>query len=160
MLARNILYAFVAPFVARAGLGDRVDLTLLVFGVAALAGIGLAGLLVDRWLRVSVITSLAVFALVSAGLIAGGSLTFGGAATLLQTASADAAGDGADVAQAMVTTAWNAAIAGGGAIGGLLLARFGAGSLPPATLAASLLALTAALRAKAHGFPPGPRVVS
>ena len=173
MLAHNVLYAFIAPFVARAGLGGRVDLTLLVFGVAALAGIGLAGLLVDRWLRVSVIASLAVFALVSAGLIVGGSLpfvvyvafavwglTFGGAATLLQTASADTAGDGADVAQAMVTTAWNAAIAGGGAIGGLLLARFGAGSLPPAMLTASLLALAAALRAKAHGFPPGPRVVS
>ena len=173
MLAHNVLYAYVAPFVARAGLGGHVDLMLLVFGVAAFAGIGLAGLLVDRWLRVSVITSLAVFALVSAALIAGGSLplvigvafavwglTFGGAATLLQTASADAAGDGADVAQAMVTTAWNAAIAGGGVIGGLLLARFGAGSFPWAMLAASLLALAAAWRAKAYGFPPGPRVAS
>ncbi|AOM39769.1 hypothetical protein A9255_03755 [Xenorhabdus hominickii] len=44
-------------------------------------------------------------------------LTFGGAATLLQTASADAAGDGADVAQSMVVTAWNLTIAGGGIIG-------------------------------------------
>lgn len=173
MLAHNILYAYVAPFVARAGLGGRVDLMLLVFGVAALFGIGLTSLLVDRWLRVSVITSLAVFALVSAALIAGGSLplvigiafavwglTFGGAATLLQTASADAAGDGVDVAQAMVTTAWNAAIAGGGAIGGLLLARFGAGSFPWAMLTALLLAIAVAWRAKAYGFPPGPRVAS
>ena len=41
-------------------------------------------------------------------------LTFGGAATLLQTASAD-------VAQAMLATAWNSAIAGGGIVGGVLL---------------------------------------
>ncbi len=170
MLAHNILYAYVAPFVARAGLGGRVDLVLLVFGVAALAGIWLTGLLVDRWLRVSVVTSLATFALVSVALIIGGSLplvvypafavwglSFGGAATLLQTASADAAGDGTDVAQAMVTTAWNAAIAGGGILGGLLLAGFGAGSFPLAMLVAVLAALAAAWHAKAHGFPSGPR---
>jgi len=84
-------------------------------------------------------------------------LTFGGAATLLQTASADAAGDGMDVAQAMVTTAWNAAIAGGGVIGGILLAHGGAASFPWAMLAAVLAALAAAWHAKAHGFPPGPR---
>jgi len=170
MLAHNILYAYVAPFVARAGLDGRVDLVLLVFGFAALAGIWLTGLLVDRWLRVSVVTSLAVFALVCVALATGGSLplvvypafavwglTFGGAATLLQTASADAAGDGTDVAQAMVTTAWNAAIAGGGILGGLLLAGFGAGSFPPAMLVAVLAALAAAWHAKDHGFPSGPR---
>ena len=170
MLAHNILYAYVAPFAAQAGLEGRVYLLLLVFGVAALAGIWLTGLLVDRWLRVSVVTSLAVFALVSVALATGGSLplvvypafavwglTFGGAATLLQTASADAAGDGTDVAQAMVTTAWNAAIAGGGILGGLLLAGFGAGSFPPAMLVAVLAALAAAWHAKDHGFPSGPR---
>ena len=170
MLAHNILYAYVAPFVARAGLAGRVDLVLLVFGFAALAGIWLTGLLVDRWLRMSVVTSLAVFALVSVVLATNGSLplvvypafavwglTFGGAATLLQTASADAAGDGTDVAQAMVTTAWNAAIAGGGILGGLLLGGFGAGSFPLAMLVAVLAALAAAWHAKAHGFPSGPR---
>ncbi len=170
MLAHNILYAYVAPFVARAGLGDHVDLVLLVFGVAALAGIGITGVLVDRWLRVSVVTSLVAFVLVSIALIVGGSLplvvyaafavwglTFGGAATLLQTASGDAAGDGTDIAQAMVTTAWNAAIAGGGVMGGLLLADLGAGSFPWAMLAALLLALAVAWQANAHGFTPGPR---
>jgi len=170
MLAHNILYTYIAPFVVRAGLGGCVGLILLVFGAAALAGIWATGLLVDRWLRVSVITSLAAFVLVSVALIPVGSLplmvlpavavwglTFGDAAMLLQTASADAAGDGMDVAQAMVTTAWNAAIAGGGIIGGLLLARFGAGSFPWAMLAALLLALATAWHAKAHGFPSGSR---
>lgn len=113
--------------------------------------------------------SLATFALVAVALIVGGQapvvilpaiavwgLTFGGAATLLQTASADAAGNGVDISQAMVTTAWNAAIAGG-IIGGLLLSAFGAGSFPCAMLAALLVALATAWRAKASGFPPGPR---
>ncbi len=173
MLAHNMLYAYVAPFVARAGMGPRVDLALLVFGVAALAGIWLVGLLVDRWLRVSVIVSLSGFAAVAAALIVGGTrplvvyaafaawgLAFGGAATLLQTASADAAGEAVDVAQAMVTTVWNAAIAGGGLVGGVLLAGFGTGSLPWAMLAATLLALATAWRAKARGFPPGPRAAA
>lgn len=34
-------------------------------------------------------------------------LTFGGGATLLQTALADAAGEGVDLAQALNTTVWN-----------------------------------------------------
>ena len=173
MLAHNMLYAYIAPFVIRSGLGDRVALVLLVFGVAALVSIWLVGVLVDRWLRVSVITSLIVFALVSISFISGGSspvvvyiavaiwgLTFGGAATLLQTASADAAGDGTDVAQAMVTTAWNSAIAGGGIVGGLLLVHPGVMFIPWAMLATLLLALAVASRAKTQGFPPGPRASS
>ncbi len=170
MLAHNILYTYIAPFVARAGLGGRVDLVLLVFGVAALLGIWVTGVLVDRFLRGSVLVSLAVFALVAVALIAGGrlpaiaypavavwGLTFGGAATLLGTAGADAAGDGVDIAQAMNTTAWNVAIAGGSAVGGVLLARFGPGSFPWAMLAALALALAAVWRARDHGFRPGPR---
>ena len=170
MLAHNVLYTYVAPFVAGAGLGGRVDLVLLVFGLAALVGIWLTGWLVDRFLRMSVLISLTVFALVALTLIAGGrlpaivypavavwGLTFGGAATLLGTAGADAARDGVDVAQAMNTTAWNIAIAGGGVVGGVLLARFGPGSLLWAMLAALALALVTAWRARDHGFPPGRR---
>jgi len=173
MIAHNVLYTYIAPFLAPAGLGGRVDLVLLVFGMAALVGIWGTSLLVDRRLRASVLVSLATFALVAVALIAGGQmpivifpavavwgLTFGGAATLLQTASADAAGNGVDISQAMVTTAWNAAIAGGGIIGGVLLAAFGAGSLPWAMLAALLLASAAAWQAKASGFPPGPRATA
>ncbi len=170
MLAHNILYTYVVPFVTRAGLGGRVDLVLLVFGVFALAGIWLTGVLVDRWLRALVIASLFGFALVAVALIVGGSqplvvypavalwgLTFGGAATQLGTASADAAGDGIDVGQAMVTTVWNLAIAGGGLAGGFLLTRFGAPSFSWAVLGAVLLALLVAWRADRYSFPPGPR---
>ncbi len=53
MLAHNILYTYVAPFVSLAGLGRHVDLVLLVFGIAALVGIWVAGhlggVLLDHW---------------------------------------------------------------------------------------------------------------
>ncbi|MET0322141.1 MAG: MFS transporter, partial [Duganella sp.] len=65
MLAHNILYTYIAPFVAPAGLADRIDTVLLTFGVAALGGIWAIGRLVDRHLRGAVLVSLALFALVS-----------------------------------------------------------------------------------------------
>lgn len=170
MLAHNVLYTYVAPFLARAGLGGHVGLVLLVFGMAALLGIWVVGKLVDRWLRPMVLASLLGFALVAVALLAAGTvpavvyaavalwgLTFGGAATLLGTAGADAAGDGVDVAQAMNTTAWNLAIAGGGIVGGLLLGRFGPGSFPIAVLLLLLPTLAVAWFARANGFRPGPR---
>ena len=172
MGAHNILYTYVAPFVASAGLGGRVDLVLAMFGVAALAGIWGTGLLVDRWLRALVLGSLATFAAAVVLLAAAGSpaimlgaiavwgLSFGGAATLLGTAGADAAGDGVDVAQAMNTTAWNMVIAGGGVAGGVLLNHIGSQSLPWAMLALLAPALAVAWSARSHGFRPGPRAAS
>ncbi|WP_229722707.1 MFS transporter [Xylophilus rhododendri] len=171
MLAHNVLYTYVAPFVAQAGLRDRVDLVLLVFGVAALGGIAITGRLVDRHLRAAVLASLFAFAAVAlwfalwarvpAALYAGVAvwgLSFGGAATLLQTALADAAGDGADVALSMNVVAWNSAIAGGGVLGGLLLDNWGPQSFPGALIALLLLALAITLSARGHGFPPRPRL--
>lgn len=74
-------------------------------------------------------------------------------ATLYQTALTKTAGDAADVAQSMLVTAWNMAIAGGGIIGGVLLSRSGVGAFPPVLLA--LLAATPVVVwvAKRHGFP-------
>ena len=170
MLAHNILYTYIAPFLEQAGLKRRVDLALLDFGLSALLGIWITGMLVDRFLRASVLVSLATFALVAATLILGAhlpavvypaialwGLTFGGAATLLGTAGADAAGQGVDVAQAMNTTAWNTAIAGGGIAGGLLLTQGGPRLFPWAMLAALLLGLAVATVSRTHGFRPGPR---
>ncbi|MEE4462565.1 MFS transporter, partial [Azotobacter chroococcum] len=170
VLAHNLLYTYIAPFLAPAGMSGSVDRVLLVFGVAALLGIWVVGLLIDRWLRVLVLLSLAGFALVSLALGLSGTLpavvysgvavwglTFGGAATLLQTASADAAGEGADVAQSMIVTAWNLAIAGGGVLGGLLLETAGVASFPWVLLALLAPALLCAKVAKAYGFRPGSR---
>ncbi|KPB60064.1 Major facilitator family transporter [Pseudomonas amygdali pv. myricae] len=172
MLAHNILYTYVAPFVSEAGLASDVDLVLLTFGVAALAGIWVTGRLVDRHLRKTVLASLASFAAVSVflGLFSGSALaiyggvfiwglTFGGAATLLQTALADSAGEGADVALSMNVVVWNSAIAGGGLLGGVLLGQWGVSSFTWALFALLVLSLVIALRARAHGFARGDRLM-
>lgn len=173
MLAHNVLYTYIAPFVARAGLGGRIDVVLMTFGIAALLGIGVVGRTVDRRLRVSVLASLALFALVALLFIltpgqavaiylgvALWGLTFGGAATLLQTALADSAGAGADAALSMNVVAWNSAIAGAGLLGGVLLDSWGAGAFPWAVLALSAAAFCTARSARTHGFPAGPRTAA
>ena len=171
MLGHNVLYTYIAPFIALAGLADRADAVLLVFGLAALAGIWSAGRMVDRRLRIAVLSSLAIFALVALlfvvaakaqaaiylGVVLWG-LTFGGAATLLQTALADSAGAGADVALSMNVVAWNSAIAGAGVLGGLLLETWGAGAFPWAVLALAAAGFTVAWSARVHGFPAGARL--
>lgn len=170
MLAHNILYTYIAPFVAQAGLTDRIDTVLLTFGLAALAGIWAIGRMVDRSLRGAVLGSLALFSLVSLLFIWAASepaviyigtaiwgLTFGGAATLLQTALADSAGDGADVALSMNVVAWNSAIAGAGVLGGVLLDTWGAAAFPWAVLGLAIAGFVVAWSARAHGFPAGRR---
>ncbi|MDA5498565.1 MFS transporter [Yersinia aleksiciae] len=172
MLAHNILYTYIAPFITPAGLGNQVDKVLLVFGISALAGIGLTGLVVDRWLRGAVLLSLGAFVLAALVMaVAGASplaiygsmvlwgLSFGGAPTLLQTASADAAGQDADVAQSMIVVAWNLAIAAGGITGGLLLQGASAASFPWAVLGLLLIGLTVVWQTRQHGFKPGTRAV-
>jgi predicted MFS family arabinose efflux permease len=170
MLAHNILYTYVAPFVTPAGLADRVDLVLLTFGMTALVGIWLTGKLVDHFLRSTVLASLALFALVTVALVLGArsviviyactaiwGLTFGGAATLLQTALADAAGDSADTALSMNVVAWNGAIAAGGLAGGLMLETWGFAAFPWAMLALICVGFMVAWSSRAHGFPAGSR---
>ena len=170
MLAHNMLYTYIAPFVASAGLGNKVDIVLLVFGLAALVGIWLTGRLVDRHLRNAVLASLATFAAISllfgffsrsvavvyAGIFVWG-LSFGGAATLLQTALADAAGEGADVALSMNVVVWNSAIAAGALTGGVLLDQVGVGVFPWVLLVLLLVGLWIVFSARTHGFPHGHR---
>ena len=61
--AHNILYTYIEPFLASVGLAQRVDAILLLFGIAAIVGIWLTGLLVDNWLRLMALISLSVFAI-------------------------------------------------------------------------------------------------
>lgn len=173
ILAHNILYTYIAPFLASVGLGHRVDAVLLLFGLASIAGIWITGLLVDRWLRALTILSLAGFAMAALLLglsaespttvllgIATWGLTFGGAPTLLQTALADAAGEGADVAQSLLVTVFNLAVTGGGVVGGLLLERQGPASFPWGLAVLALLSLSVVWSAKVHGFRPGHRTIA
>ncbi|MBK5923704.1 MFS transporter [Rhodovulum sulfidophilum] len=170
VLAHNILYTYIAPFLAGAGMVERTDAVLLVFGLASLVSIWIVGMLIDTRLRVLTLTSIALFALAAAmfwiwrdtptAIYAASAiwgLAFGGCATLFQTASAKSAGPAADLAQSMLVTMWNTAIAGGGLAGGLLLERFGPESLAPGLLLLIALAGAMTFAARYHGFPAGQR---
>ncbi|HFF9491941.1 MFS transporter [Serratia marcescens] len=161
ILAHYTLYTYLA---AR-GLAARVDLALLAFGIAAVAGIALTGLWVDRWLRALVLFSLAAFALVALafgvnGLPAGAvyvgmaawGLSFGGAPTLLQTSLADAAGEHADLAQSLLVTFFNLAFAVSGALGGILLANVGANAIPWMAFVLLLVGWSIAWSSAKRGF--------
>ena len=166
VLAHNILYTYISPFLVTAGMADRTDVVLLVFGLTSLPGIWVVGTLIDRHLRVMTLASTILFGLTAVALglaadtpaavyaaVAAWGLAFGGVPTLFQTALANTAGEAADVAQSMLVTAWNLAIAGGGVAGGVLLAQFGGWAFPPAVLMLLLLTLLIVGLAKRHGFP-------
>ena len=138
VLAHNVLYTYIEPVAMQAGARDWLDRLLLAFGVAAIIGIGVAGWSVDRHLRALVWASVLVFlaavmmlllwpavpaALLLAMILWG--VAFGAVPTLFQTALARRAGAAADLAQSMLVTGWNLAIAAGGVAGGLLLQSSG-----------------------------------
>lgn len=166
VLAHNILYTYIAPFLAAGGMGDRTDVMLLVFGLASLVGLWIIGVLIDSHLRAMTLASTVLFALSALALdissshpivvtaaVAAWGLAFGGAPTLFQTALAKTAGDGADVAQSMLVTAWNLAIAGGGILGGILLQGVGVAAFAPALLGLLAATLIVVGTARRHGFP-------
>lgn len=168
ILGHNILYTYIVPLLAAAGMATDIGPVLMVFGLAALAGIGLVGALVDRHLRTLVLLSLAGFALATLVLgqasswlmylgIALWGVTYGGAPTLLQTACADAAGEGGDVAQSMLVTVWNSAIALGGIIGGLLLSGAGVEWFGGVVLGLVGVAWLLAWAGRRNGFVMGAR---
>lgn len=166
VLAHNILYTYISPYLSETMLSERVDLVLMIFGVTSVIGIWIVGLLIDRYMRLLILVSLVLFALASLamgifihqpmmiilGVVAWG-LTFGGAATLLQTAIAQAGGKSADIAQSMLVTAWNLGIGGGGIVGAILLDQMGARFLPISLILLIVMALLVAWSASKHGFP-------
>ncbi|WP_459647546.1 MFS transporter [Kitasatospora sp. Ki12] len=167
VLAHTILFTYIAPLLDRAGLGGATGTVLLVFGLASLASIWLTGAHIHRRLRRLTIGG-ALLVAVAAGVLAVRSgdaplvylaaafwgLGWGGAPTLLQTALGDAGGEQADAAQAVLVTLWNAAMAGGGVAGGVVLSRLGAGALPWTVLALMLPVLAVVAGARRHAFPP------
>ncbi|MBD9474393.1 MFS transporter [Achromobacter sp. ACM01] len=169
VLAHNILYIYIAPFLASLGMAANTELVLLVFGLSSLAGIWLIGTLIDRHLRALILACIALFGLAALALgIAGGmpamlylsvgawGVAFGGSPTLFQTALAKTSGDAADVAQSMLVTAWNTAIAAGGIVGGALLERLGVAAFVPVLLALLAATLAVVWAARTHGFPASP----
>ncbi|MEU6232159.1 MFS transporter [Kitasatospora sp. NPDC047058] len=166
VLAHTVLYAYVAPFLDGLGMGASTDVVLLVFGAASLLSIWITGVRIHRRLRALTVASVLLIALAATALaVLAGSpaavyaavalwgLGWGGAPTLLQTAAGRAGGDQADAVQAMLVTLWNAAMAAGGVVGGILLDRYGAGSFPWTVLALLAPVLAVVIAARTHGFP-------
>ncbi|MFD7283934.1 MFS transporter [Streptomyces sp. NPDC059862] len=166
VLAHTILYAYIATFLTHVDMGKSTDLVLLVFGIASLASIWFTGAHIDRRLRTLTISSVLLVGVAAAilGVLAHTSalvylaallwgLGWGGVPTLLQTAAADAGGAAADAAQAMLVTLWNAAMAAGGIIGGILLDTLGAVSFPWSVLLLLVPGLITVVGARVHGFP-------
>lgn len=167
VVAHNLLYTYIAPFLQPSGLDATVDRVLLVFGLASVLGLWIVGVLIDRWLRELVLISAALFMLSALALglwrdspsvvytaIAVWGLAFGAMPSLLQTASAKTARSAADTAQSMLVTLWNVGIAGGGLIGGLLLEDVGAGTFPWIVAGLLVFTLGVTVNARRHGFPP------
>ncbi|MFD4232509.1 MFS transporter [Streptomyces sp. NPDC058545] len=161
VLGHTIIYAYIAPYLRYAGLATAVDAILLAFGIACLVSIWYIGLHIDRYLRGLALTAATLFTLATAcfaattaqsvvwiAAVAWG-LGWGGTPTLLQTAAGHAGMRRspaiADTAQAILVTLWNAAMALGGIVGGILLQRVNitADAIAAAALGAvSLLVIT------------------
>ncbi|HDX9613025.1 TPA: MFS transporter [Bacillus toyonensis] len=165
VLSHNILYTYIAPYLDYIGLTPKIDMILLIFGISALVGIWIIGILIDSKLRLLVLISIAGFGMASVILGIGlnqtiviyfavtlWGLTFGGAATLLQTAIANAGRDSVDIAQSMLVTTWNLAIGGGSVVGAFLLETVGVYSFPWVMFCILLVAYIVVWRAKTSGF--------
>lgn len=166
VLAHNLLYTYIAPFLTLADLAKNTDIILLIFGCLSLFSIFITGVLIDQYSRLLTLYSIILFGFSALLLAVMGNqavpvyvaiaiwgIAFGGAATLFQTALAKTANDMmADIAQSMLVTVWNIAIAGGGIIGGFLLSNFGVHTFPFVILILLAFTFIVVWRAKQYGF--------
>ncbi|MGK2865177.1 MAG: MFS transporter [Mycobacterium sp.] len=157
------MYTYIEPYLRLSDLDRNVGAVLLALGVAAIAGLWVTGVTVDRHLTALGIAVLSLFcvAMGAMGLFAGSppfvviaaitwGCALGCAPTLYQTACARAAGQSIDIAQAVLVTLFNAGMAAGSLLGGIALwASNSAHTLPWISFAifAALLAVTTATRA-------------
>lgn len=142
-LGHNMMYTYISPYLSESLDTRYISTFLLIFGIMAVVSIVITGIFIDRHLRFLTLSSLLLFMLsalilavfyqniyfVMSGAFLWG-LGFGGGATLFQTASARTSGKAADIAQSLMVTVWNMAIAGGGLVGGILLSWSGILLLP------------------------------
>lgn len=133
-LAHNVLYTYLGPELARFGRESLLSTALLVFGGAAVVGIVVVGGALDRFPRgVLAVCPASVVVAVLLLVVADGEpsrllpamalwgLAFGGAPTAFQAVTAMVAGRTADAAQSLTIASWNGAVAGGAALGGVVL---------------------------------------
>ncbi|MER7070531.1 MFS transporter [Terrabacter sp. NPDC000476] len=165
-LGTYVLYTYVSVLLLGAGVGERwIGLVLLAFGVCGLLGLRLAAAQLDLRPRTSAILVPAVMTAGLAGVAvsypqlalvvvgAGVWLTaFGPAASLYQAASVRIAASSPETAGAWINASSNAGIAGGAAIGAVVVGHGGVGQA--AWVSAGLLASSAVLAAAARSSFP------
>ena len=169
MLAHNTVYAYISAYLRATDLRLSVDVALVVFGVAALIGIGITGAVLDRTLRPLVLASIGLFVIAGALLVVGSGslvvvlvaivlwgLAFGGAAAQLQTAIGIASGPNADVANSMLGVAFNLAIFAAGVGGAVVLGSAGGSGLPVVMVVLAGTALAITLAGRRTAFPMHP----
>lgn len=168
MVAHNTVYTYISSYLRSAAVPLPVDVALVTFGVAALAGIAVTAALVDRMLRRLVLVSIGLFTAAGVVLLVGQpsaaavvvalvcwGLGYGGAATQLQTAVSEASGENADVANSMLGVAFNLAIFAGGVLGAVLVSQSADLLLPAVMVVLPLVALAVAAAGRRTAFPAG-----
>ncbi|MFS0851674.1 MFS transporter [Novosphingobium panipatense] len=163
ILAHNILYIYIEPFLRTRGLSAQIGLVLMVFGIGSVAGLGAAGVFVDKSLPKLGVCVLLAFLIAAAAWALPRQLAahlpavfdyaaafawggaFGAFGVVTQAAASRVSGSSIDEVQSMCTTAWNCAVAGGGAIGGTLLPLIGVEAFPASALPILALSLTVLL---------------
>lgn len=166
MLAHNTFYTYIATYLRFADVGLSTQMALMIVGGGAIAGVWITGALIDRALRLLVSVSIASFVLAGVAFALGHDhlpavlfalalwgVAFGGAATQLQTATAIASGENADVANSLVGVAFNLAIFGGGVAGAVLITHFAGLGLPVLMIMLAAGALLVAVGARHSAFP-------
>lgn len=166
MLAHNTIYTYIASYLRTTTVLVSVDVALVVFGVSALIGLWITGVLIDRAPRPLILVSLTLF--LTAGLIfvmGGQSLiavliaivlwgvSFGGAAPQLLTAISHASGENADIANSLLGVAFNVAIFAAGVVGAVLISTYDGMALPILMIGLAAIALVIAFTARRSAFP-------
>lgn len=157
MVAHNVLYTYIAPFLlGPVGVqSNAVALVLFLYGSAVVIGLALAAVLADRYPRALLAISIVLIAvsLLVIGLmpgtpwvvfpaLVGWSIGFGAAPPVLQARMLHTASRRMrDIAAAYLTTSFNIGIGGGALIGAILLGTLGVEVLPFVAAALTIAAL-------------------
>ena len=166
VIAHNILYTYIAKYLADIGLGAHTSTILFAFGIMAIVSILFVGAVIDRHLRALVVGASVIFAIAALVLAllsgvtvlvyvasAAWGLAFGSSATLFTTAVVVIAKDAGEVAQTLMISVFSGSIAAGGLIGGLLLSGFGSHVLVDVCFVLVAAAALTSYFAKRHAFP-------
>ena len=159
MVGNTTTYTYIGPFLNAAGSGIAIEILLVVFGIASIAGIGLTAALIDRHPQALLVSCLAVFTIAGVILLVGHQspaaiytaiaswgVTFGGASPQLQRPLSAVSGEDADVANSFLPVAFNLAIFAAGILGAIVLTTAGGLFLPVTISVFGVIGLLTVLR--------------